>query len=135
MRHVQVGADIVQDSHRLKALTLIIRHHHEWFDGSGYPDGLIGSEIPLEARILAVADAFAAMISDRPYRKAKPFFEIIEEFRQNSGSQFDPDVVEALFEILDREGIESLFALIPRDTVANPTTTPALTSRPDLSTK
>ncbi|MDX1435374.1 MAG: diguanylate cyclase, partial [Anaerolineales bacterium] len=94
-RHVQLGADIVRDSKRLRALTTIIRHHHEWFDGSGYPDGLAGHDIPLEARILAVADAFAAMTSDRPYRKAKPLFEIIHEFKLQAGSQFDPEVVEA----------------------------------------
>jgi diguanylate cyclase (GGDEF)-like protein len=73
-----------------------VRHHHERVDGSGYPDGLAGEEIPIESRIIHVADAFEAMTSDRPYRPAPGQRYAIEELRRHAGSQFDPQVVEAL---------------------------------------
>jgi HD-GYP domain-containing protein (c-di-GMP phosphodiesterase class II) len=72
------------------------RNHHERFDGKGYPDGLKGSEIPLAARILTVADAFDAMTSDRPYRRALSVEVAAAEIKRNAGSQFCPDVVAAL---------------------------------------
>lgn len=72
----------------------VILHHHERFDGTGYPHGLEGKEIPLGSRILLIADAYEAMTSDRPYRKALPFKEAIEEIRRNSGTQFDPQIAE-----------------------------------------
>jgi HD-GYP domain-containing protein (c-di-GMP phosphodiesterase class II) len=80
-----------------------ILHHHEHFDGSGYPDGLKGDSIPIASRILLVTDAFDAMTSDRPYRKAMPVEHAIEELKRNSGTQFDPDVVEAFLKILSTE--------------------------------
>jgi HD-GYP domain-containing protein (c-di-GMP phosphodiesterase class II) len=73
----------------------IIRHHHERYDGTGYPDGLAGEEIPIGARIFAVADTFDAMTSDRPYRKAMSTEESVQEIIACSGSQFDPKVVGA----------------------------------------
>jgi HD-GYP domain-containing protein (c-di-GMP phosphodiesterase class II) len=81
----------------------IVRHHHERFDGSGYPDGLAGEAIPLEARILAVADAFGAMTDDRAYRKALPLPDAIAELETGAGSQFDPQVVEAFLRVFRRE--------------------------------
>ena len=78
----------------------IIRHHHERWDGGGYPDGLEKTGIPRLARILAVADAFDAMNSDRAYRKALPFAVCLEELRRHSGSQFDPDVVKTAISVL-----------------------------------
>jgi len=72
------------------------RNHHERFDGKGYPDGLKGKEIPLAARILTVADAFDAMTSDRPYRRALSQEVAAAEIRRNAGTQFCPDVVSAL---------------------------------------
>jgi diguanylate cyclase (GGDEF)-like protein len=80
-----------------------VRHHHERIDGSGYPDGLVGSEIPLEARIIHVADAFEAMTSDRPYRKAPGKRFAVEELQRNAGTQFDERVVEALLQVLDEQ--------------------------------
>jgi HD-GYP domain-containing protein (c-di-GMP phosphodiesterase class II) len=71
----------------------VIRCHHERWDGKGYPGGLAGEEIPLGARIFAVADAFDAMTSDRPYRRALPFEQACQEIADGAGSQFDPAVV------------------------------------------
>jgi HD-GYP domain-containing protein (c-di-GMP phosphodiesterase class II) len=78
----------------------IVRHHHERFDGKGYPDGLPGEEIPLGARILFVADAYEAMTSDRPYRKALSTERALEELNNNQGTQFDPRVVKAFVKII-----------------------------------
>jgi HD-GYP domain-containing protein (c-di-GMP phosphodiesterase class II) len=79
-----------------------VRHHHERYDGRGYPDGLAGEEIPLEARIILVADAFEAMTSDRPYRKAPGQSFALQELHSNAGTQFDPHVVDALARVLER---------------------------------
>jgi len=75
---------------------VIVRHSHEHWDGSGYPDGLAGEQIPLASRIILCADAFHAVRSPRPYRKGRCAREAFEEVQANSGSQFDPAVVEAL---------------------------------------
>ncbi len=85
-----------------------VLHHHEHFDGSGYPDGLAGDDIPLASRILLVTDAFDAMTTDRPYRKAMPVEAAIEELKRNSGGQFDPAIVEAFLRILARHGAQPL---------------------------
>lgn len=92
---------------QLKEVIPVIQHHHEFFDGSGYPDGLKGDEIPLKARILTVADTVDAMRADRPYRKGKPLQDVIVELKRCSGSQFDPEVVDA-FLMLDRMAIEEM---------------------------
>jgi HD-GYP domain-containing protein (c-di-GMP phosphodiesterase class II) len=94
--HAVEGAELIARIPGLAGAARIVRHHHERFDGEGYPDGLEGRDIPLASRILAVADAYAAMTEDRPYRRALPRFEIDREFRDCSGSQFDPYIVEAL---------------------------------------
>jgi HD-GYP domain-containing protein (c-di-GMP phosphodiesterase class II) len=78
----------------------IVRSHHEHYDGNGYPDGLIGDEIPVAARIISCCDAFNAMTTDRAYRQAMPQSAAVEELRVNSGTQFDPAVVEALLAIV-----------------------------------
>jgi len=85
-----------------------ILHHHEHFDGSGYPGGLAGDDIPMASRILLVADAFDAMTTDRPYRKAMPIKAAIEELKRHRGGQFDPEVVDAFLKILDRGGAHPL---------------------------
>jgi HD-GYP domain-containing protein (c-di-GMP phosphodiesterase class II) len=88
----------------LVPLIPIVQHHHEHFDGSGYPAGLASTEIPIEARIVAVADAIEAMASDRPYRKALPHDKIIAELIRYSGTQFDPQAVNAALKIIETEG-------------------------------
>jgi HD-GYP domain-containing protein (c-di-GMP phosphodiesterase class II) len=98
--HAVAGATLIGDLPGLEAVARIVRHHHECYDGSGYPDGLSGRDIPLSSRILSVADAYAAMTEDRPYRRARPGFEVDMEFRDCAGSQFDPYVVAALREVV-----------------------------------
>lgn len=98
--HPVWGADIVKPIHALHESIPAILHHHERFDGRGYPDGLKGYDIPFSARILAVADSFDAMVTDRPYKKGKSFEEAVEELKRCSGSQFDPGIVEKFVDIL-----------------------------------
>jgi HD-GYP domain-containing protein (c-di-GMP phosphodiesterase class II) len=78
-----------------------ILYHHERWDGTGYPEGLKSEEIPLEARILAIADSFEAMTSARPYRPALSIQEVITELRQGAGLQFDPKLVEVFIDIVE----------------------------------
>jgi len=93
-QHPAVGADIIANIEGTDAISLAVRHHHERWDGSGYPDGLAGNEISPLGRILAVADAFDAMTSARPYREARSSEYAIEELLKGSGSQFDAEIVE-----------------------------------------
>jgi len=98
--HPQLGATIASHSSKLAPCIPCILHHHEKYDGSGYPEGLKGGEIPLEARILAIADAFAAMISDRHYSAALTIEEAIEEMEQGAGKQFAPELVEVFLSVV-----------------------------------
>lgn len=102
--HPHLGAEILTASRSLESLIPIVRHHHERYDGSGYPDGLAGEDIPLEARIVALADAVESMASDRPYRRALDEAAIRRELLGNSGSQFDPRIVHAFLEYLENRG-------------------------------
>ncbi|MHB0913681.1 MAG: HD-GYP domain-containing protein [Armatimonadota bacterium] len=97
--HPDTGSHILGNIEDLADLSQIIRHHHERMDGKGYPDGLSGEEIPILSRILAVADAFDAMTSDRPYRARLSEREALERLEQCAGSQFDPRIVEVFFEV------------------------------------
>lgn len=92
--HPEVGAQIVAPLRFLGDAVLVIRHHHERYDGSGYPHGLRGEAIPTPARIFSVVDAFDAITNDRPYRKARSAEEALEEIVRRAGTQFDPQVVE-----------------------------------------
>jgi putative nucleotidyltransferase with HDIG domain len=94
MTHVHVGAEIVRPVVG-KKITEMIKHHHDHYDGSGLHQAIAGDDIPLAARILAVADAFDAMISDRPYRSGMSITDIVEEIKRCAGTQFDPIVVAA----------------------------------------
>lgn len=90
MRHPSIGADIISNVDFLKKVTKMVKHHHEKYDGTGYPDGLAGDDIPIEACILAIADSYDAMISDRPYRKALSKEEALREIEIHAGTQFHP---------------------------------------------
>jgi HD-GYP domain-containing protein (c-di-GMP phosphodiesterase class II) len=100
-RHPEIGEQIVRSVPFLEGAARIVRAHHERFDGSGYPDGLAGEQIPLEARIFAVADAFDAITTDRPYRPAASIADAREQIARGAGTQFDPRAVEALREVPD----------------------------------
>jgi len=93
-RHPAAGYEILAPiSHPYADIPLMARYHHERMDGNGYPDGLKGEQIPAGARIVTLADSFDAMTTDRPYRKKLPLEEVLEDFRINTGSQFDPQIV------------------------------------------
>jgi len=103
-RHTRIGVELVSRIEDLDTITSWIHHSHEHFDGSGYPDGLRGEDIPQASRILLVADAFDAITSSRPYREGMSISHAREELRRNAGKQFDPACVKALFEHLDAQG-------------------------------
>jgi diguanylate cyclase (GGDEF)-like protein len=106
MLHTNTGAELVARIDGLDEIVPWIRHSHESFDGSGYPDSLSGGDIPQASRILLVADAFDAMTSERPYRKAMPLEQAREELLRNAGTQFDPTCVHALLDHLDATASE-----------------------------
>ncbi len=101
--HVRIGYDLVSRIAFLSGASAIILTHHERFDGTGYPQGLMGVEIPIGARIFVIADTLDAMTSDRPYRLALPFSTAREEIIRQAGRQFDPEVVEAFLRIAESE--------------------------------
>lgn len=102
-RHTEIGHRILDgsESELLQMAARIALTHHEWFDGSGYPRGLAGEEIPIEGRIVAVADVFDALLSDRPYRPAMSIEQAAKVIREGRGTQFDPEVVDVLLEHLE----------------------------------
>lgn len=102
-KHPDQGARILGGIKQMSEIVPIIRHHHEKVDGTGYPDGLTGKDIPLLAKILHVADSFDSMTSDRPYRRAPGIEYAISEFKKYSDIQFDPLVVDVFLEILNEE--------------------------------
>lgn len=108
--HTIIGEKIAS-SRILREVSSLIRHHHERFYGYGYPDGLKGEQIPIGARIIAVCDAFDAMISSRPYKDRMPLQEALGELRRNAGMQFDPRVVAALASVLERTDLKILLDL------------------------
>jgi HD-GYP domain-containing protein (c-di-GMP phosphodiesterase class II) len=99
--HAEHGEQLLAAVAELAPLAAIVRHHHERFDGTGYPDGLAGEAIPIEARIIAAADTWHAMTSDRPYRQALSAAEALAELEAASGTQLDPEVVAALRSVLE----------------------------------
>ncbi|MDE2509097.1 MAG: HD-GYP domain-containing protein [Planctomycetota bacterium] len=121
--HVVIGVHILEDLKKLRHLLPGVRHHHESLDGTGYPDKLSGSSIPFEARILAVADAFDAMSSTRPYRRKLSFSQISEIFLKGSGVQWDSKVVDALIacrsdlELIRQKGLGESLQVVVNDTL------------------
>jgi HD-GYP domain-containing protein (c-di-GMP phosphodiesterase class II) len=106
--HTLIGKKIIDDAvgtfddeNYLKEARNMAAYHHERWDGKGYPEGLSGEEIPLSARIMAIADVFDALISPRVYKDPFPFEVAISIIRENSGSQFDPKLIEAFLDSLD----------------------------------
>jgi HD-GYP domain-containing protein (c-di-GMP phosphodiesterase class II) len=103
--HPIVGSSILQPIRELEEAILGVKYHHERFDGTGYPEGLKGNEIPLIASIISAADAFDAMTSDRPYRRALSKEEAVNEINRQNGKQFDPEVANALVELYNQKKI------------------------------
>jgi putative nucleotidyltransferase with HDIG domain len=97
--HTVLGANILARTPGMEKMAAVVLHHHERWDGAGYPDGVTGTDIPLESRIIFVADAFDAMTSHRPYGRIMTTQEALAELRRCAGKQFDPMVVEAIHEL------------------------------------
>jgi len=97
--HPKIGQVILEQAGALRDAATIVLHHHEWYDGRGYPHGLAGEEIPVGARIVAIADAYEAMVAGRPYRDAITHEAAIQELRRHGGMQFDPQLVEAFADL------------------------------------
>jgi len=106
LKHPALGSAFLAVVPELSEIATIIRHHHEHFDGSGYPDGLQGQAIPLLSRIIAVADAYDAMTSERPYRQAMGHLQAAEELERNSGIQFDAAIVQHLLRAIGEDTVE-----------------------------
>jgi putative nucleotidyltransferase with HDIG domain len=105
-RHPGDGADMLNGvGGFLAEVGDIVRHHHERWDGDGYPENLAGEDIPVIARIVAACDAFSAITTDRAYRRGRPIAEALEELRRSAGTQFDPAVIEALCKVIGREDV------------------------------
>jgi putative nucleotidyltransferase with HDIG domain len=104
--HVEWGAELLRHLPECETIAEIVRHHHERYDGGGYPDGLKGQQIPLASRIITVCDAYGAMISDRPYRRALPRRDALNELRDGAGEQFDPAAVAAVLTAVEGAAAE-----------------------------
>lgn len=102
--HPVIGSKIIAEIEELSDVASIVRHHHERFDGTGYPDGLKGEAIPFFSRILAILDSYEALVSDRVYRKAIKTSQALQEIRKNAGRQFDPFLVDIFSRVIKRNG-------------------------------
>ncbi|MBI3810713.1 MAG: HD domain-containing protein [Nitrospirae bacterium] len=107
-RHPEIGVDLVTPIGLSQNVVSIIRHHHEFYNGTGYPDGLKGDAIPMLTRIVSTSESFDAMVTDRPYRKALPLKEIVDELKRFANVQFDPYLVQLLLEIIEEKGEDIL---------------------------
>ena len=102
-RHPQIGVDIIRPIHFFHSIIPLVLYHHERWDGKGYPSGLKGEEIPIGARIIAVADAYQALRTNRPYRKAFSKRKTMQILNKEAGNKFDPHIVEVLMKVLQKE--------------------------------
>lgn len=133
--HCARGAELLSEVPQLQRLSQIVMHHHEHFDGGGYPEGLAGAEIPIESRIIAVADAYDAMTNERPFRAALSHAEAIRRIREAAMSQFDPAVVKVFLDLFESEQHRDLLLAASFQDVANWTPnpkTPAIADHPGL---
>lgn len=103
-KHPNIGRKIIEQFPEYQKESSLIEHHHEWFNGNGYPRGLSKYDIPLGSRIIAVADAYDAMTSDRVYRKAIPKEEALKRIRNGKGTQFDPIIADAFVQLIVQKG-------------------------------
>jgi HD-GYP domain-containing protein (c-di-GMP phosphodiesterase class II) len=101
-QHPVIGEQILKPIPSMQHVLPVVRHHHEKWDGKGYPDGLKGEESPLPARIVSITDAYDAMVSDRPYRKGMPVEDALKELKRCAGTHFDPNLVEAFVKVIER---------------------------------
>ncbi len=104
MEHPKIGQVVLEQAGAIRDAAQIVLHHHEWFDGRGYPHGLAGAEIPMGSRIVAIADAYEAMISARPYKAAMTHDQAMRELRRQAGVQFDPELVEVFVSLVGEGG-------------------------------
>ena len=134
-RHPVDGAEILEQIAGLKEMSKIVRYHQEAYDGSGYPEGLKGAQIPIGARIATAVDAFDAMITDRPYRKGMTVEKAIEELKRNRGIQFDPKVVDAIISLYEEGNLKPVHLPDPAhaDTNHHPTPPAIAPRRPAAS--
>jgi HD-GYP domain-containing protein (c-di-GMP phosphodiesterase class II) len=102
-KHPEIGSRIVEPIKKLANVAPLIKAHHEWYDGTGYPLGLKGKDIPLGARILSIADAYGAMLDNRIYHRPRTQIDAIFELRNKKGTQFDPELVEVFIRIVENE--------------------------------
>jgi HD-GYP domain-containing protein (c-di-GMP phosphodiesterase class II) len=129
VEHPKIGQVVMEQAGAIRDAAAIVLHHHEWYDGRGYPHGLAGSEIPIGSRIVAIADAYEAMISERPYKRAMTRDEAIAELLRQAGIQFDPELVD-VFVRLHAGDVADAQAEMPAETPADaPPEVPAVTRR------
>ena len=105
--HVELGEGIVRRIDEIAPAAPAVRHHHEHVDGSGYPDGLVGDAIPIEARVVAAADAYSAIAADRVYARGRERNAALAELRESGGSHLDAAVVDALVRVVKRQALAS----------------------------
>ena len=103
--HPKIGVDIIRPIQSFHRLLPLILYHHERWDGKGYPSGIKGDEIPMGARIIAIADVYEALITNRPYRKALSKKDALRIIKENSGKQFDPKIADVLVDVLKKRKV------------------------------
>jgi putative two-component system response regulator len=113
-KHSEIGAEIIRPIRFFKAIVEGIRYHHERWDGKGYPEGKKAEEIPLNARVISVADVFDVIVSPRPYKPAKTMDEAVEEIIRNKGTQFDPQVVDVFVKLYREEKVQEIYTNLQR---------------------
>ena len=118
-QHPEYGWYVLRLFPKLEQAALFVLHHHEHYDGTGYPAGLAGEDIPLGARIVSVIDAFDAMIHDRWYRRKRDLQDAIDELVRCAGTQFDPEVVEAFKRVIDKTDLDTLVETVEEEVTSS----------------